>query len=305
MVSEQYGVVFCRYLKSAALSGALMQRSTPVVVDLDDIDEGVIWSRINARTTSLAKRVLLRYQLIQATSIAARLRHQCRHLFIASESDRRYVGSSPATVLRNIPFEEPAPLEPAPVRGGVAETVVLFVGTYIHGPNRDGVLHFVSACWPAIRIRYPQAVFRIVGSGGWDALRESLEATPGVRVVGAVDDLSFEYDASSICVVPVFEGAGTKIKLLEALRRGRPVVSSAHSVKGHAELEGHGVVVAHDDRTMIGACIDLLADPAGARDLSALGQAIVKRDYSLDAFCRSVSDGLELAGVVGPMSSRT
>jgi glycosyltransferase involved in cell wall biosynthesis len=183
--------------------------------------------------------------------------------------------------------------------------VVLFVGSHAHRVNREGVLDFVKRCWPAIRARVPHASFRIVGSAGWEAERDGLEKIAGVRVVGTVERLDEEYASAACCVVPVFEGSGTKIKVLEALLFGRPVVAAAHSTRGYDELVGKGLIRVEDDSQMIEACAGLLGEPSSRTSIASAGQRFVREHYSFDAFAKALGRGLEASGILPRSTQRT
>jgi len=291
-----YDVLVARYLKSAAISGALAQDRIPVVVDLDDLDEIVLESKIKSRTTPLVRKIMLWNHARQVRIEARRLRAKCAHVFTASEPDRALLGLSASSVLPNIPFR-PAPIETAalPASISVAAPVILFVGTHMHAANRDGLRHFVAHCWPSIRDRVPDARLRIVGSGAWESERELLGTAPGIEIVGAVRELESEYAGAALCIVPLLEGSGTKIKVLEALMYGRPVVASQHSTRGFEALLGKGLVGAADDSQIVQQCVEHLRDVESGRARALRGREQVAVDYSDEAVLRSVRLGVESA----------
>lgn len=270
-------VIVGRYLQPTAISGALDQSPVPVIVDLDDMEEGAIRSRLHAVTTARLERLLLRSRLRQMERFLPGLRRSCRHVFTASEPDLGVVDHPSVSLLPNIPFEPPDPHQPLedPDLGAV-----LFMGTFQHRANRDGLHHFLATAWPQVRLKRPDSRLRIVGSGGWESMRHVLESVDGVTVVGKVADVASEYRAASIAVAPLFEGGGTKIKVLEALAYGRAVVATPHSARGLEALVGNGMVVAQDDANFVQACIDLLADAGRRREVAERGRMLVAQRFS-------------------------
>ena len=73
-------------------------------------------------------------------------------------------------------------------------------------------------------------------------------------------ELESEYAGAALCIVPLLEGSGTKIKVLEALMYGRPVVASQHSTRGFEALLGKGLVGAADDSQIVQQCVEHLRD---------------------------------------------
>ena len=293
IASERYDLLVGRYLQATALAGAFEQDDVPVVVDLDDLDEKVIRSRLDAVNTAWYRRWLLHRHAGQVDRMVERLRAQARHLFTASESDRAHIGQTSSSVLVNIPFLRDGAAKPAFAPSPPDSSVVLFVGSFGHRLNRDGLLHFIDRCWPLITARVAHATLRVVGSGGWENIRDEVEATRGVVVVGAVDDLSAEYAGAAFCVVPMLEGSGTKIKVVEALLHGRLVVATEHSAYGYEMLVGKGLISARNTAEMADTCVSLLGSPERRDALAAVGHSIVEANFSFDAVQKTVDAALD------------
>jgi glycosyltransferase involved in cell wall biosynthesis len=261
----------------------------PIVLDVDDRGEKIVESRIASPTTPAMLKPLLRRQLRDVSALSDRLRARCTHLWLASDADMRELAHPSMSVLRNIPYEAEgrAPAPPGEIPG---PPTCLFVGVYSHRVNREGVLHFVRHGWPRVRDAVPDARFRIVGSGGWDRVKARLEQSAGVEVVGAVDDVSSEYARALFSVIPLFEGGGTKIKVLESLRHARTVVGYRHTMHGFDELAHmRSVLVADSHDELAQACIALFEDRALAERLASNGARVVAESYSFASFSRTVA----------------
>jgi glycosyltransferase involved in cell wall biosynthesis len=107
-------------------------------------------------------------------------------------------------------------------------------------------------------------------------------AAPGVEVTGTVPDVRPYVAAARVAVAPLRSGGGTRLKILEALDAGRPVVATSVGVSGLDDLVGDGVVVADDPAAMAAEIGTLLADDARAAALGAAGHAAVRSRYSWD-----------------------
>jgi glycosyltransferase involved in cell wall biosynthesis len=97
-------------------------------------------------------------------------------------------------------------------------------------------------------------------------------------------------------VVPISAGAGTKIKVLESLRFGRPVVLTRHSLRGYEGVlePGRDVMVADDPAAMADAIVQLLDAPDRRESMAQSGQALVAENFGFERFASVVAD------VVGP-----
>jgi glycosyltransferase involved in cell wall biosynthesis len=141
---------------------------------------------------------------------------------------------------------------------------LLFVGWAAHWPYEHGLAWLTQEVLPRAQANGPVAL-DVVGerpaqpSGG-----------PGVSYHGRVDEIEPFYAAAHAVVVPMFEGSGTRLKVIEASFLGRPVISTAVGVQGlpitseehylHAETATEWVAAI--ERVRAGLAADL---PASAR----------------------------------------
>jgi succinoglycan biosynthesis protein ExoO len=196
-----------------------------------------------------------------------------------------------------------APIAALPVNSpqiGTAE-IVLFVGSSA-APNVDGIKWFIESCWAIIRERRPQARLHIAGSV-CDTLARAPAATRLFNVVESLDEL---YAEASVVISPLRAGSGLKIKLIEALSKGKAVVATTATLQGVADLLSDCTQVSDSAQMFASMVIDLLANEGkrnelGAKGLSAVSQhfaperaygaiatAVERRDPTgLDRFCAS------------------
>ena len=85
--------------------------------------------------------------------------------------------------------------------------------------------------WPQVITRAPGLKLDIVGSGNGSWVSDFTHLQ-GVNFHGRVDSLEPFYDAASLCLIPVFFGSGTRVKVIEAARYARPCLSTAIGVEG-------------------------------------------------------------------------
>ena len=110
--------------------------------------------------------------------------------------------------------------------------ICLFVGSGAL-PNVDGLGWFLERIWPAVHAACPDAEFRVVGT----AASQVVGRQPGVTLVGEVDDLGVEYEQASVVVVPLRSGSGLKVKLVEAINEGCPVITTPVGAQGLGSIE--------------------------------------------------------------------
>ena len=151
----------------------------------------------------------------------------------------------------------------------------LFVGTMKYTQISTGlsfsVLISFLSCVPL-----PPQTFRvtIVGPGCPRRLRKTLSRFPEVQVAGYVGDLAGAYLNADAVLVPIRAGGGTRIKVLEAFSRRRPVVSTSAGVEGIELADGKHALIADTPAGFADACLRLIREPC-------LGQELTQHAFEL------------------------
>ncbi|MBI4497829.1 MAG: glycosyltransferase [Chloroflexi bacterium] len=179
------------------------------------------------------------------------------------------------------------PSEPVP--GHAPE--LLFTGTMDYRPNVDAITWFCTHVLPRVRERVPDVRLTIVGRDPTAAVRAL--AGPSVTVTGAVtDDLPY-FQRASAFVLPMRYGGGVRLKLLQALACGLPVVSTPLGTDGVAACHGEHLLLAERPEEFAQAVVRVLADPALAARLGRSGRALVAERYTWEAAASLVEDVYE------------
>ncbi|MGI0148936.1 MAG: glycosyltransferase family 4 protein, partial [Thermoplasmata archaeon] len=145
--------------------------------------------------------------------------------------------------------------------------IVLFLGSYAHRPNADAISLIGKQIRPRVLRQVPDAVFWIVGKGlPIEALRGD-----GLEVYSDVDEVSGFIDSATVCVAPLRVGSGVRIKLVEYMSRGKPVVAMSPAVEGLSLRPGVDLVVADDVESFAQGVISLLSDSGMRQRLGRSG----------------------------------
>ncbi len=146
---------------------------------------------------------------------------------------------------------------------------VLFVGNYEYAPNVDAVAWALDEVWPRLWALRPEARFVVCGHAMPDAWRQRWP-DPRIEWRGYVPSLPEVQSQSAVFMAPLRSGGGSKLKVLEALAAGMPVVSTREGLSGLDVQDGVQARVADTAEAMAQATYELLTQPDRAR---ALGQA--------------------------------
>jgi polysaccharide biosynthesis protein PslH len=148
----------------------------------------------------------------------------------------------------------------APSSSQTERGALLFTGRMNYKPNADAVCYFAEEILPLVHRACPQARFHIVGAT--PPSRVSALVSDSVVVHGQVADIRPYFTAADAVVVPILEGGGTRLKLLEAAASGKAIVSTSLGVEGLAFAPGRDLLVADTPATFAAALVTVLGDDA-------------------------------------------
>lgn len=187
----------------------------------------------------------------------------------------------------------------AGARAAPSRRDIIFVAGFAHPPNEDGALWFVNEILPLIRAEEPDARFTIIGSNPTDRVLEL--AGNGIAVRANVTDAELEaaYDDARVAVVPLRCGAGVKLKVVEALRAGVPLVTTPVGAQGLPGL--FRIAAVEDDAALFAAAVvALLRD-----DLAWEGRSRTQVEFAQQRFSREAMMQSVLAALGGSARSAT
>ena len=171
---------------------------------------------------------------------------------------------------------------------------LIYTGALTYSANYDAMRYFAASIYPLIREEVPEASLVITGSHkGVDLSQLSLD--PSVRLTGYVDDVRPWVQASRVCVVPLRQGGGTRIKILEAMALGTPVIATSKGMEGLDVVAGEHLLVADEPADFTRQTLRLLRDEALARSLAERARELVVEHYDWRAIGRGFVDLVEEA----------
>lgn len=185
----------------------------------------------------------------------------------------------------------------APLPDPTRPDTLLFVGTFTYPPNVDAALHLGRDIFPLVRRAVPEARLLLVGHEPTEEVR-ALANLPGVTVDGAAADPRPAYAQASVAVAPLRAGGGTRLKILESMALGRPVVSTRLGAQGLDVVDREHLVLADTPGEIAAAVVHLLRDGPLRTRLTASARRLVERRYDWDHSAAALLGVYgELAGV--------
>ncbi|MBT8448727.1 MAG: glycosyltransferase family 4 protein, partial [Gammaproteobacteria bacterium] len=172
-----------------------------------------------------------------------------------------------------------------------SEKSILYIGNLSWQPNMNGLNWFVDHVWSKIKQQEPDAVLNIVGSGEVETSFDSIE---GINMLGYVEDLNELYQTHRAFIVPLLEGSGIRIKILEAFNHGIPVVSTRLACDTIGAEHGNELLIADAAEEFSHCVLNLLQSDKANESISARAKAFLKKHYSLSSRCDEYQGVLNL-----------
>lgn len=282
VVDRNYDFVACRYINEAAIC-SLCDYSSKLIIDVDDSPKQALLQSISQRSCIL-KKIYIQWYAKTIEKVCEGFLETVHSSFYSNPTEKP---SDKSVFLHNVTISttsiEDLPKDFAPI--------ILMVGWMAYSPNKLGAIHFARKVFPLIKEKIPDAQFRIAGKYE-GTFKDDLECNEGVKVLGFVPNIDEEYTNSAIVVVPIYQGSGTSIKVIEALQKNRPVVSTPMGIRGleNILIDGEDYLEADSDEQFARIIIKLLkSDPTKLISLAHNGNSKARKYFSQEKFIKIVN----------------
>lgn len=171
-------------------------------------------------------------------------------------------------------------------RSSKVKTELLFVGHLGYYPNLQGLVWFIGKVWPQLKKWLPEIRFNLVGYGNPSKNLKLICETHGIEFWGQQDDETVFFKKCSIFIVPLFIGAGARIKIVCAWAAGMPIVSTSIGAEGLSFVNGKNILISDTPGGFANHIKSIIDSPELGARLSAEARATAEREYSLEQSCR-------------------
>jgi len=253
--------------------------SAPKLLATQNIEAGILrqWAQL-ARNPLL--RLYLQSQAKKMARYERRLMQKYDYVIAVSEEDAStfrdgYQAKQIAVVPNGVDTEYLQPsTEP------VEEDSVIFSAALDYAPNDDAAKYFLREIWPKILQQHPPTRFLIVGKNPSRSLLSLAASCPQVEVTGWVEDMRPYLARAGVVVVPLRMGGGTRIKILEALAMGKPIVSTTIGAENLGGIAEQHFLLADTPSAFAEKTALLLKNPTTGRGLGQAARKFVETRYS-------------------------
>jgi glycosyltransferase involved in cell wall biosynthesis len=244
--------------------------------------ESQIWRRYHENETNPLKRWYIGIQMQKYERFERRVFQQVERIVAVSIEDKALIrdgfGAGHVEVVENgvdTSYFRPVTTKRIP-------SLILFLGSLDWRPNLDAVEQLLSVIFPAVRAEDPSARLSLVGRNPPAFLRQRVAETPAVELHADVPDVRPFLAQAAIMVVPLRIGGGSRLKILEAMAGGTPVISTRVGAEGLGVRDGKHLVVVETCEEMAGAILDHERDVVAIARMTGQARQLVEDRYDWD-----------------------
>jgi len=256
------------------------------VVDCDDVETEKWRAYLDAGSGSPVERLQRRVELPMWRRLQAEVVGWADAVTVCSELDAARLGAGNVAVVPNT-YPEPASTAASAPSVDPAAPQLLMVSNWGTDQNVDAARYAAHVVLPEVHRLLPGARLRLVGRRS-ERIAD-LVGSPGVEVVGAVDEVAGELAAADVVVVPMRFGGGTRLKVLEAWAHRTPVVSTVLGAEGVQAVDGVQLLLRDAPAEFAAAIRDVIVDGAMRARLVDAGEQLYRQSFRPQAAIDAVT----------------
>jgi len=178
------------------------------------------------------------------------------------------------------------------VQKDFSEPSLIFCGSLDYAPNKNGLLWFYEMIWPKLKMTVKGITLTVIGRNDHDNTYAPLKIDPKINFIGEVKDVTPYYQKNNIAIVPLFEGSGTRLKILEAMSFGLPVISTSIGAEGIDYIENKHIIIANDEALFQQAIIDTVNKQSILKNLASESLLLINEKYNWQSIVRKMTENL-------------
>ncbi len=257
--------------------------------------EYLIWKRYADIEKSIPKKLAL---LNQAYRIKKYEQEICRksNVILAAPNDMdelEKIGADRSKFLETYHLGDDNLLNEPDLAFDKTENALLYIGTLSWEANIDGLIWFNNEIWPAIKQQHPGIVLYIVGRHPDSRLKEMAAKDNNIVMAGFVEDLEPYFQKARLFITPLRFGSGIKVKVVNALYRGIPCVTTSIGTEGLKVKDGEHIFIKDAPADYIAAVEILLKDKQKWEQFRNQSRTIALKYYTWDYVLENIRKAIE------------
>lgn len=291
-VAHQYDVIFCDHY---VMFQYIPEDYKGKIILHEHNCEYLIWKRYANIERSVLKKVAL---LNQAYRIKKYEQEICRraNVILAAPNDTDElvkIGADATKFLETYHLGDDNLLNEPALDFNKTEKVLLYIGTLSWEANIDGLVWFCNEIWQSVKQQHPDIKLYVVGKKPDVRLKEIAANDNQIILTGFVENVEPYFQKSRVFITPLRFGSGIKVKVVNALYRGIPCVTTSIGTEGLKVKDGEDIFIKDNAAEYADAIDTLLIDKNCWQRLSENSRVIANKYYTWNYVLENIEKAIE------------
>ncbi len=286
-------IVFIDHLHMA-FYGVLIKEKYPKIklILREHNTEFIFWKRVFKEERNILNKLMFWWQSLKMLNYEKEITNIFDRCFMISPTDQFNLKKvTPNVKTEVIPTAIVIQDYKLPQVVGIIPYSILFIGSFSWLPNLQGLLWFLREIWSEIRETFPKAKLFIVGKNPSKEISEY--QNNDVIVTGYVNDVKPWIAKAEIFLVPLFSGGGIRIKILEAMAIGKPIVSTSIGAEGINVINMKNIIISDNKENFIKSIKLLFCNKKIRDNLSKNSRKLIEEKYSFEVIEKEINHIIE------------
>lgn len=257
--------------------------------------EFLLWERMAILEKNPIKKLLLSYESKRVKSVESAIAKRA-NLFFATPHDIKIFKKSSvesATFASTYHLGDDTLLDKAQLDFNQTENAIMFIGTLSWEPNVNGLLWFFDEVWPLLKKLKPTVTVYVIGMNADSRLLKKSDHDKNIVFTGFIEDAEEYYIKSRVSFIPLKFGSGMKVKVLESMYRGMPMVLTSIGAEGIALRSGEDAFIADEPQVFAEKVNQLLEDEIVWKKFRNNSRNIAEEKYTWSSLFKEMNKELE------------
>lgn len=290
IIEGKYDLIYIDHLQLGVYWDILKKAKCPIYLDQHNCESQILKRKVDS-TTSFIKRKFVNVEYKKLKKFEDFMIENSDKIIVLTEEDKKSLLNGMSNNVKDEKFV----VIPIPVESDYKKDIgirltnkinIMFLGTLSWHPNLDGVKWFINRVVPILdSVRIDYKLF-IVGKNPDKALQDMCKRNKNIELTGYVDDVNEYINICDVMVVPIFVGSGMRVKILEALGKRIPIISTSIGVEGIFANDGEEVLIANNENEFIKQISTLMKNDELYCKLQKNGHCLFENNYSIEAIVK-------------------
>lgn len=253
--------------------------------------EFLMWKRFAETQSSFLKKMLIRFESLRIKKYEKFIIENSSSV-LASPNDIEILSqltNKKDNFVETLHLGEEYLLSEADTEFEKTKKNILYIGTLSWEANKEGLVWFLRNVWPKVLEKHPDVMFDIIGKENDDNFFQEWKSDKRIRWHGFVEDLKPFYNDSRVFVAPLNFGSGIKVKVINALYRGIPTVTTSIGVEGLILKNNQDILVSNDSEEQFEQVSSLLTNKILWEKISKQSRLTARKLYSWESVLEKIN----------------